>query len=321
MKLYNILFIFCLSMLLTACMTTHDTVSGHEAHAMYNSTYPLSQNTDIIGRTRTITVKRGDTLTNIAGRYGVGMQEMVDANSSVTDKTRQLTVGEQLIVPTQYILPPKKYREGIVINVAEMRLYYFSLDGRYVSTYPVSLGREGWRTPLGSTYVYRKQPNPTWNVPESIRKYYADKGEVLPKQVPPGPDNPLGHYAIYLGMQGYLIHGTNAPWNIGKYVSSGCIRMRNHDVEELYYQVNKGTPVHIIYEPHKAGWANGKLYLESHTPVTDNEGSNNYQLDSSAKVVVNEVKSEFAAYVDNQALEQVSSSHSGVPTVVGGQQG
>jgi L,D-transpeptidase ErfK/SrfK len=315
MKFITLMSILCLPLLLTACMTTHDTVSGHDVHSSASTTYTIAQNQDIIGKNRTITVRTGDTLTNIAGRYSVGMQEMLDANASVDSKTRQLKVGQKLVIPGRYILPPAKYRNGIVINVAEMRLYYFSPDGRHVSTYPVSLGREGWRTPLGSTYVYSKKPNPTWNVPESIRKHYAAQGEILPKQVPPGDENPLGKYAIYLGMQGYLIHGTNAPWNIGKYVSSGCIRMRNHDVEELFYQVDRGTPVHIIYAPNKAGWASGKLYLESHTPASD--GEPNYQTNETAKAAVSDAQAKVSAHVDDKVIEQVSNTHSGLPIVVG----
>lgn len=320
MKISKLVLTFCLPLLLAACMTTHDTVSGHEAHSLYNNnTYALNQNTDIVGKTRTVTVKAGDTLTNIAARYSIGMQELIDANAAVTDKTRQLTVGEKLIIPTRYILPNKEYRNGIVINVAEMRLYYFSPDGRNVSTYPVSLGQQGWRTPLGSTYVYKKQANPTWHVPESIRKEAAATGEALPEFVPPGPDNPLGHYAIYLGMQGYLIHGTNAPWNIGKYVSHGCIRMRNKDVEELFYQIDKGTPVHIIYEPNKAGWADGRLYLESHTPLSEN-GPLAYEENDSPRNAISQVEADGrSALIDDTKVSQVARKRSGIPIAVGQQ--
>jgi L,D-transpeptidase ErfK/SrfK len=228
--------------------------------------YPMPpRGNDIIGNLFTVQAEPNQSLTDIGDKYKVGMHEMLEANPHITSAD-ELSGGEEIIIPTQFVLP--KYRKGIVINLAECRLYYFTPDGKSVFTYPVGLGRKGWRTPTTSTTVIRKSVNPIWTVPSSIRAYvYEETGNWLPDHIPPGPENPLGHYAMYLGTNGYLIHGTNQPWSIGKLISAGCIRLYNEDVEELYKHVTTGTPVKIIHQPYKAGYQNGRLYLEAHIPL------------------------------------------------------
>jgi len=177
---------------------------------------------DVVGSNFTVRAEPSETLTAIGERYGIGHHEMLEANPRLSEN--ELSGGEEVIVPNQFVLP--HYRKGIVINVAECRLYYFTPDGRYVLTYPVGLGRKGWRTPTVSTTVIRKAVKPTWTVPDSIHNYvYEQTGKWLPHVVEPGPENPLGPYAMYLGKHGYLIHGTNQPWSIGKLISAGCIRL------------------------------------------------------------------------------------------------
>lgn len=226
--------------------------------------YEIEPGSDLIGQTFTVRAESGETLTDVGNRYGVGFYEMADANPSLPQEGE--LSGDVVTVPAQFVLP--KYRKGIVINVAECRLYYFMQDGHSVLTYPVGLGRAGWRTPTTSTTVIRKATNPTWTVPTTIRAYVLEQtGNRLPDVVPPGPENPLGSYAMYLGTHGYLIHGTNQPWSIGKTSSAGCIRLFNQDVEELYQHVKTGTPVRVINQPYKAGWQNGQLFVEAHVPI------------------------------------------------------
>lgn len=295
-------------MVLSACQSMNGGSAGH--------TYSMPGGDDIIGQSRHVKVKYGDTIASIGQRYDVGVQEMKDANPHIKNPLH-LEVGDALNIPSQYILPPPKYRKGIVINVAELRLYYFSPDGKSVSTYPVALGRESWRTPTGNTTIIRKKMNPSWRVPESIRKHVlAVKGERLPKVVPPGEDNPLGKYALYLGMNGYLIHGTNAPESIGYLVSSGCIRMFNKDVAELYHKVPKGTPVAIIHYPNKAGWRNNKLYLEVHKPITEKSGSYASQT-IPAEEAIRQVSQGRNVNLDKQTINNALKKHSGDPTAIG----
>jgi L,D-transpeptidase ErfK/SrfK len=245
----------------------------------------------------------------------VGIIEMRQANPRIG--FGRISPETTIIVPTQNILPPKKYRSGIVINIAELRLYYFSKDGEPLMSFPIALGRTGWSTPIGHTYVVRKQENPPWNVPKSIREYtYKKTGKKLPAVVPSGPDNPLGYYAIYLGLPGYLIHGNNNPASIGRLVSSGCIRLHNKDIAELYQQVGKRTLVHIIYYPNKAGWAGNYLYLESHYPIT-HEKRLYAKHALSAQQVIQQATRERPAKVDWNQVKQVVKQRLGVPIIIG----
>lgn len=186
--------------------------------------------------------------------------------------------GTEVILPTQFVLPNAD-RVGIVINIAEMRLFYFPpVDAAaqpVVETYAISVGRMDWSTPIGQSRIVSKDENPTWFPPQSIRDERAAQGRPLPKSVPPGPDNPLGNHRIRLAIPGgaYLIHGTNEPRGIGMRVTSGCIRMFPEDVESLFERVPVGTQVTIVNQPVKAGWRDGTLYLEAH-PILPPEAEN-----------------------------------------------
>ena len=295
--------------LVSGCVTTTKSGSTHQVYGM------PSNGDDIVGESFSVRVRPDDNLSRIGARYDVGLQEMIDANPHVDPK--HLRIGQRVTVPAQYVLPPKKYRDGIVINVPELRLYYFSPDGNTVATYPVALGREKWRTPIGSTTVVRKAEAPVWRVPKSIRDHvFKTQGELLPLEVPPGEDNPLGDYAIYLGMSGYLIHGTNAPQSVGQLISSGCVRMYNQDVKQLYKQVTVGTPVHIIHYPNKAGWRDGELYLEAHKSIADDSGA--YQRQAiSATEAVTEALAGRKGVINSKVIEQIVASHRGAPRVIG----
>lgn len=219
---------------------------------------------DVVGNFSQTVSKEEETLLDIARRFDIGFFDIVRANPKVD----AWLPGENtnIVLPTQYILPKSK-REGIVINVPEFRLYHYYSDAdsqRRVRTYPISIGRQDWKTPLGSTYIINKHENPVWRPPQSIRDEHAERGDILPAVVPAGPDNPLGAHALRLGIPGYLIHGTNKPYGIGMRVTHGCVRMYPEDVEELFHSVDTSTRVHIIDEPVKLGWIGDVLYLEVH---------------------------------------------------------
>ena len=232
------------------------------------ATYPLPSNHDaLIGQVQYVIVRQEDTLLSLGRTYGVGYQEIVAANPKVD--VWLPAVGSTVVIPTQHVLPDAP-RQGIVINVAEQRLYYFpaSQQGQLptVETYPVSVGTSGRKTPLGQTQVVAKYINPVWYPPQSIRKEHAARGEVLPAVVMPGADNPLGNFALRLSMGSgaYLIHGTNVPLAIGMAVTHGCLRMFPEDIEHLFNVVPVGTPVLIVNQPYKMGWYGNALFMQVH---------------------------------------------------------
>lgn len=227
---------------------------------------------DLIGQLQHIETAEEDTFVKLGRRYNVGYRELRLANPDVDPWLPG--EGTPLVIPSRYVLPDAP-REGLVINIPEMRLYYYpSADSKYaakVVTYPLGIGREGWSTPLGATTIVGRKADPTWTPPASIRAEHEKSGDPLPDVVPAGPDNPLGRHALYLGMPSYLLHGTNRPAGIGLKVSHGCIRLFPEDIAALFALVAPGTPVHIISQPYKIGWQGNTLYIESHPPDADGD--------------------------------------------------
>lgn len=219
---------------------------------------------NVIGYVREVYLEPDDTLSEVARRYGIGYNELVAANPKLDPKHIQSRAI--VLVPSAYILPAAPHK-GVVINISEMRLYYYPEDENIVITAPVSIGRQGWETPVVKTKIIAKEQFPSWRPPKSIKEYTAKHGYILPDVVPPGPNNPLGDYAFRLGVGAYLIHGTDDPYSIGKPISSGCIRMYPEDVEELFYEIPVGTEVSIVNQPYKAGWLGDELYFEAHRPL------------------------------------------------------
>jgi L,D-transpeptidase ErfK/SrfK len=239
------------------------------------TTYTLpSKDASVLGEDQAVVTVYEDTLYDLARKFSLGSEELIRVNPGVDPWLPG--AGKKLIVPNTHILPPGP-REGIVVNLPEHRLYYYPKPKPKgpieVITYPVSIGKMDWRTPLGLTHVIGKQKNPVWYPPESVRKEHAAAGDPLPASVPSGPDNPLGLFAMRLaaGNGTYLIHGTNNPIAVGLAVTHGCIRMYPDDVAALYPLIPVGTPVRLINEPIKVAWVNGELLLEAHPPV-DAEG-------------------------------------------------
>jgi L,D-transpeptidase ErfK/SrfK len=230
--------------------------------------FSITKEEDVIGQLVAIRLAKGDTLPDIARHFSLGIDEISMANPGVDVWVPE--AGTKITLPLNFILPDAP-RRGIVINLAAMRLFYYreSKTTLSVSTYPVGIGMEEKPTPMGQAYVDRKVIRPTWHVPASIAAAHRRKGDILPPTVPPGPENPLGEYALYLSKSGYLIHGTNKPASIGLKATNGCIRLYPEDIKALYEKTPVKTPVSIIYQPYLIGQQNGMVYLEVHAPVED----------------------------------------------------
>lgn len=224
----------------------------------------------VIGEPQIVFTKAENTFSDLARAYGLGYDELVEANPDVDPWLPG--EGTRVILPTQYVLPNVP-REGIVLNVAAKRLFYFPPveedQPQSVMTYPIGIGRVGWQTPLGASSVISKARDPSWYVPASVRREHEELGDPLPAVVPPGPDNPLGRHVLKLDIPGYLIHGTNQPYGVGMRVSHGCVRLYPENIELLYDLVELGETVTIINEPFLAGLQGGDIYFESHPPLED----------------------------------------------------
>ncbi len=280
--------------------------------AGFAKTYSLS-NGDVVGNAYQINVQTGVTMYNLVTHTGVGFEEIAAANPQHGPDL--YNDRKPVVIPERFVLPnaPKK---GIVINVAELRLYYYPNGSHNVVTYPVGIGRKGWKTPLTTTKIVSKTANPTWRVPKSIQLDVAmRKGVILPDKIPAGEKNPLGTHALYLGLPGYLIHGTNAPYGVGQRISSGCIRLMPQDIVLLYKQVGVGTPVRIVNQPYKVGWANNRLYLEAH-PVPDEYHAKQTQYQASMKKTINQFAKRYGVKVNWDTVQRVAHEKTGLPQVI-----
>lgn len=242
-------------------------LSGPSLATVYEFSNPAQS---VFGEDQRIQTVYEDTLYDLARHYSLGSDELIRVNSRLDPWIPG--AGNTVLIPGRHILPTGPH-EGIVVNIAEHRLYYYPKPKRHhpqqVITYPVSIGKMDWRTPLGETQVIARQKNPWWSPTESVRAEHAKNGDILPARVPPGPDNPLGDRALRLaaGNGTYLIHGTNNPIAVGLAVTHGCIRMYPEDIEALFPQILVGTRVRIVNEPVKVAWIDGELLLEAHPPV------------------------------------------------------
>lgn len=242
------------------------------APAAEAATYALGDGQAVVGEVRTVTTARRDTLYDLARRFDASAEELIRANPGVDP--RRPGADRTIVVPLQHVLPDTPH-EGLVVNLPEHRVYYYPApkpgQPPQVRTYPVSIGKRDWRTPLGLTSVIEKRRNPAWFPPKAIREERARAGSPLPVEVPPGPDNPLGRFAMRLavGDGSYEIHGTNNPAAIGMPVTHGCIRMYPEDIAELFSLVPVGTPVRLVNEPLKVAWVGRELRLEAHPPIDE----------------------------------------------------
>lgn len=215
----------------------------------------------VLGRRQVYAIRADDSLFEVARRYGLGYTEIAAANPGVDPFVPE--PGRRIVIPTEWILPDAPIRNGIIVNIAEMRLFFLRAErARTVATFPVGVGDEGTETPVGVYSIVEKVKSPAWNVPQTIRVEQPD----LPAVVPPGPDNPLGSRALRLSDRTLLIHGTNRPWGIGTRSSHGCIRLYEEDIARLFEMVDGGTPVAVVDQPVKVAADGRRVFLEVHDP-------------------------------------------------------
>jgi L,D-transpeptidase ErfK/SrfK len=274
-----------------------------------------SGNDTIIGQSTYITSSSGETLTKIASRFDIGMNEITDANPGIIPNAG-LPSGLHIKIPTAFLLPNLPHN-GIVINLPEMRMYYFPATMKdVVRTYPIGIGRVGKTIPLAHTYVVRKATNPVWIPPADIRAFNEDQGIVLPHVMPAGPDNPLGPFAIYLGLPTYLIHSTIYPDSVGRRASFGCIRMHEDDIKDFFPLVTAKTSVTIVDMPTKVGWAGNYLFIEAHQPLV--EHNTEYQATFDGMIgSIDKATSAHPTFVDWQLVGYLGEQRDGIPHEIG----
>lgn len=268
-----------------------------------------------IGKMQETRADYEDTLVHIGREYGVGFVEMRAANPTLDPWIPGS--GARVIIPTMNILPDAPH-DGVVINLAEMRLYYYKTAGAMPITFPIGIGRDGLRTPLGQTNIQRKMSGPTWRPTDRMRK----EDPTLPASVPPGPENPMGTHALYLGFPMVAIHGTNKPYGIGRRVSSGCIRMFPEDITQIYNMVPVGTRVTVVDQPIKAAWIGNKLFLEVHptqeqATLMEREGAiPDYQLSERDLAYIMRVAGPSVESLDWPKIRQVVKERRGYPVII-----
>jgi L,D-transpeptidase ErfK/SrfK len=262
-----------MSMALPALLAVTQVVAAQPGAPLTTHVFEITDDQEVLGQLQKVVARHEDTLPDIGRLFDLGHDEIARANPDVD--VWLPGEGTGILLPTQFVLPEAP-REGLVLNVAAMRAYYFpprNAEGRQmVYTHPIGIGRLGWATPLGTTSISAKAKDPSWYVPKSILKEHEEEGDPLPPIVPPGPDNPLGRYALRLKLPGYLIHGTNQPWGVGLRVSHGCIRLYPEDIEALFEMVPRNTPVHIVEQPYLVGWHDGRLMFTAHKPLEESGG-------------------------------------------------
>ena len=292
LRLSGLCSLFSILFLLSGCQTFLSQSPEEPAPVVSTLPIPLASHEysfdsfrdDVVGRVQVITAKYEDTLSDIARRFNLGYEEIVSANPDVDPWLPG--EGTQIVIPTQFVLPDAP-REGIVINLAAMRLFYFPevQDGepQKVITHPVGIGRLQWKTPEGVTRITVRDESPVWRPTPSIHREYARNGNPLPAVVPPGPDNPMGAHVLRLGWPSYAIHGTNKPPSIGLRGSFGCIRMYPEDIVGIFDDVTIGTPVRVVNQPHLFGWRGDQLYLQAYSVLEDDKRNHDRLFSQSMK--------------------------------------
>ena len=285
--------------------TKSNDIASHE--------FALTPDQPLVGALASMTTHENDTLSDIARHYGLGYNDITIANSGLDPWTPG--EGQLVLLPLQFILPDAPHK-GIVLNLANMRLFYYpKTPAETLLTYPVGIGRQGWNTPLGQTEIAAKKANPDWTVPKSILREHESLGDPLPKVIHAGPDNPLGNFAMPLGFKGYLIHGTNKPYGIGMQVSHGCVQMYPEDIEALFNKVEVGTTVQIVHQPYLTAWAGDMLYLEAHQPL-EKWLNQEKQLQKDLRFTLKKMAAEKHAEVDWNKVERILQRSDGIPTPV-----
>jgi L,D-transpeptidase ErfK/SrfK len=286
-------------------------VPVHLEKEIERNRFPVARGEDVIGRPAILRLETGDTLPDIARHFSLGLNEISTANPGVDVWVPE--VGKRVLLPLNFVLPDAP-RKGIVVNLATMRLFQYKEDGTslLVTTYPIGIGTEERPTPTGQMHVARKAARPTWHVPASIAEDHRKKGDILPKAVPPGPDNPLGEYALYLSKPGYLIHGTNKPASIGLTATNGCLRLYPENVKLLFDDTPVKTPVLIVNQPYLIGQRDGVLYLEAHAPPEASGPLESEKLQNKLRTIEKKAQ----RTIDWKKVKEVQAEARGIPVPI-----
>ena len=286
--------------------------------------FEIEPTTDIVGVVQKTQATKEDTLTDIARRFNVGYEEIVRANPGVDPWLPG--EGREIVIPSQFVLPNAP-REGIVINAAAMRLFYYPKakkgEKQFVHTYPIGIGKVGWKTPEGATKIVRRQKDPVWRPTASIiKEHLKERGEKLEAVVKAGPDNPLGRHAFYLGWPTYMIHGTNKPAGVGLRSSHGCIRLYPEDIAALFESAPIGTPVRVVNQPFVFGWHDGALHIQAFDVLEDDPRDwKKAQAKLLNKAMAERIQKELQARkekIDWDAVAKLSQDPRGIPVSVTG---
>jgi L,D-transpeptidase ErfK/SrfK len=296
-------------------------MTSDEALAVTDSTedetlpeYPLGARI-AMGAHKTYLVNEEDTFLDIARHFDIGYVELRAANADVDAWAP--TPGQEVLIP-QFQLLPRARQEGIVVNLAKMRLYYFRHPGKEPVTHPIGIGQEGLQTPTGKTKVVRKADGPSWHPTQRMR----EAKPWLPQRVPPGLANPLGTHALYLGWPTFLIHGSNKPWGIGRRVSSGCMRMYPEDIVKLFGTVPVGTKVTVVDQPILVGWLDDGLYLEANPTQTQSIQIENGEeitpkpLNDKIRDMITEAAGVAASHINWSVVEKTMRERTGIPVLI-----
>lgn len=285
--------------------------------AIFNDT-----NARTVGSVKAVVANNTIKLEDFARKYDLGADELIHANQNLMH-AKNIMPGTVVVLPTKYILP-KTQHKGIVINLPEKRMYVFR--NKKIYTYPIGIGRQGWATPEGLMYVKSKRKNPHWFVPKAVLAAQKANGVILPKIMPPGPDNPLGKHSIKLSKTNYLIHGTNDPSGVGKRSSAGCIRMYPEDIKELYHKVYTKMPVRILNQPFKISQEKSKWLLESHAPLIEDSDDRNLHdgaastidltLDEAVTLVLATIADAGAPIPNMRWIKDILHNSTGIPTII-----
>lgn len=279
----------------------------------FAASYSLpGSNESLIGKIQTGYVNSGDQPAEVAKSYDIGFNEIQSANPQI-DMNHRFSYSREIIIPTQHLLPNEK-RNGIVVNLPEMRMYYYS--GNEVLTYPIGIGKVGKNIPLASAKVTYKKTSPNWYPPQDIREFNLAQGVVLPRVLPPGPDNPLGTYAIYMTLPTFLIHSTIYPESVGRRASFGCIRMYENDIESFFPTVTRGIPIQIINSPVKLGWQNKSLYMEAYEPLEEFQQDSNATLSGMVHKISQQIDNR-PVLIDWQKVSFIAKTRDGIPHEIG----
>jgi len=288
------------------------TASPHRISLPETHRFSIAKEQDVVGSLMTLQLKDGDSLPDVARHYGLGYEEIAAANPGIDPWVPKS--GSSALVPAQFVLP-RAPRKGLVINLAAMRLFHFraSAGDTEVVTYPIGIGKEDRSTPTGPLSIVRKKERPIWYPTEKIRNDHLRKGDPLPAAVLPGPDNPLGEFALYLSRPFYLIHGTNKPYSVGWRASNGCLRLYPENIEQLFPAVPVKEPVLIVNQPYLVGWREGFVYLQAYRPQVE---VSDRALQKRVRSELKKLEAERDYPLDWTRIDRVLTEARGIPTPI-----